>query len=245
MSVDLGLYMIEGFQFNLYLNLNFDVEGNYFASILLPNNYPSTIMSQHPLIKQKGLFQACITKISPQDRTWWRLFCKQKTGSDCLVIKIFNMIPKLFGLYLTPKEAIILKGLGRKCMFIMLDYLVNRCSINPHDTMIMLEASGGTVITREDITKVNYYLSLGRNEMMLLYRNMYPESYERLYPEFIYESDKDIATLIVSIQNNEKLIHYYKNVFGLYPLEYISSQTIMGAPLSMVLDYLSVSRAKL
>ncbi len=247
-------YTINNVKVDLKLEIeitNTSVGTSFNLKIPLPDNYPNTELSNSPAVINKGLFYSyfIIRNNSKENRVWLDNFKKVKS---ILKIKASKYIT-LGGYFITSKleyndiketseETSMLRGIGKRSICIVMNYL-NSDFLSANDTIIMLEASGGSTNRPEDINRINEYSKLSFNKVLSLYREKYPEAYARLQTSDLKNMEEDgpagIATLLVSTDNNKKLVEYYTKTFGFTQIGYDSDDTLMGTSLSNFISHCS------
>jgi hypothetical protein len=156
-------------------------------------------------------------------------------SKEALILKDFRNTYVNENTPLQDDEKMIYKGLGKKILCIGIPHIIDYFKLDPNNTLMLLDAQGGTIRTEEDSDKVLHYFTKGKNFILDLYNKKYPEDYT-VMKEFLLESQvEDLAEELVSLENNEKLIKYYKNNLGFLQLTYTSNSTSMGTKLSEVI----------
>jgi hypothetical protein len=215
----------------------FEPSGYIIITMPLPINYPNTEIGTSSEIKKEGLFYAHINLLSQGDS--YAIMTQDVLGVNAgMVISLnsFYVLPKTKNIRMTYEESIIFNGIGKKSLCSCFPYVLRYFNINIDNTLIFLEASGGSVKTTVDEDRVNRYSELNRNKILDIYKAKYPESFAYDYDILIKKSNRDLIKTLVSLENNEKLIKYYENNFGFQRLEHISLFTPMATSLSMFLD---------
>ena len=140
--------------------------------------------------------------------------------------KFYN-VAKSENRIITPEENLVFAGLGKKFICIGFPYMINHFDINPNETLIILQASGGDIRTETDKYRVQQYVSLGTSNILQIYYNKYPED---------FKNSNILLNKYSDLRLSEKLIQYYTAAFGFQPITYISMETIMGTLISIFLD---------
>jgi hypothetical protein len=224
------------------LTLNINIRNNKInMNIPLPENYPLTNIGTSEIIKSKGLFTAEFLIISPNNRSWYSHLADNVNqlfninSNSAVILNRFYNTAKVENIPTTPEEKLMLSGLGKKFICTGISYIVNYFDLNPDNTLILLQASGGTVTTDLDKLRSQEYLTLDRNSILKIYQDKYPEDFNSVSILFDKYSNADLADALVALENNERLIQYYIDGFGFQPLNYISMETMMGTILSIFL----------
>lgn len=241
-TVNLGRYFLFNIPIDLVLKIELwkNLKGSQVAKMIipLPQNYPLTQTGTSDMVKLKGLFEAELSVISSSNRSWnlYQINTLQKqfgiAGKKAVSLNKFYNIAKSENLIITPEENLLFSGLGKRFICSGFPYILEYFNVNPDETLILLQASGGAVRTDNDRLRVQKYLQLGRNNIMQIYQNKYPEDFNETYIFFVKYSDLELAEALVSLENNERLIQYYTEAFGFQPLDYTSTETMMATTLS-------------
>jgi hypothetical protein len=242
MDINLGRYIISNVSVDLILRIEF-INQSVKLSIPLPKNYPQTVIGKSNIVKSDGLFYSWINKLNSESPDWEYFLLSEELFemivSNAILLKEFYLVPRDENIYMTPEEEFMLRGLGKRSLCIAFPYIINYLDINPNDTFILLQASGGKIRTESDMARIKQYESLGKDFILTTYRNKYPKSFYEEY-EFMIEhkySDFDLARTLVILENNEKLINYYRIAFGFQSITHISMETKMTTLLSKLLFY--------
>ncbi len=237
-KVNLGRYILFNNQIDLVLRITLwrNLKGRQVVKMIipLPRNYPLTAIGTSDIIKSKGLFKAKLFVITSKNTSWYfypidlinnLLGIVSKRG---IVLDKFFNVAKSENILITPEESFIFNGLGKRFICIGFPYLIRYFNINPEETPIMLQASGGSIRKERDRLRVQQYSQLDRSNIMQIYQNSYPEDFHEMYELFVKYSDLELAEALVSLENNYKLIQYYSTAFGFLPITYISTETVMA-----------------
>ncbi len=225
-NIHIGDYIVSNVTISLNLKMKFKAnKATFFIS--LPENYPKTVIGTNEKIKEHGLFYAKVELQSPPSN-FWKNYSK---NTESFINQDTKMLTKLTFFYSYVKdfnieanldEQFMLSGLGKKTICIGFLYMINYYNINPNNTPLVLTADGGQVRTIEDKEKVKMYSSYSSNDLLKLYKEKFP------YDDIV----SNIAYNLVALENNEKLIFYYKNAYGFKKL----SNRIGGAVMQTLLS---------
>lgn len=238
-SISMGSYMVNNVCVDLSLMIEID-QMLITIVIPLPCNYPKTEMALSR-VRGEGLFTASLSVIA-DNRGWMDhlILARRAYGlayGAGLALHGFYIIPRLYNIVTTNEEDSILSGLGKRAICAVIPYIAENLHINHDNTLILLEASGGQVTTLEDQRRVSNYVDIGRIGILNIYANQYSEAFRIDFDDLVTYSDQDLATSLVELENNEKLITYYIKTYGFLPLTHISMGTLMGTLLSTFVNY--------
>lgn len=228
---DIGTRTIDGERLRFFLEV--ERKGNIFrVSIPIPEGYPDTeVLRDKKVIENDSLFKASIStdKVSDiLDRGFGKIYKEadrkfHTTGRKLLILHSFYLYPKRNrNLQLTASESRVFSGLGKKtlCLALMIIRSEFDVRFKPSQTLMMLEASGGDIQTREDEDRVKQLMKQGMSE--------------------------DDAEEMVRLENNDKLISYYHRAFGFERLNDVRKNgDSMAARVSTVLQYCGYSQLKI
>lgn len=241
MNIPLGIYHIENRFVELNVNIHDETQDGavkFSIHVPLPSNYPLTKIGMSPNIQEEGLFYALISFIGDDKYGWIEKFALaqeilETNATYGVVLHAFYNIVKKYHIQQTFEESLIFRGFGKKILCLALRNILDYVNIDPQDTLILLEASGGTF----DTSNIAYYMSLGRDNMLNVFKDSYPDYFNEMYSSsFQSEPDITIAESLAMTKSNEALIRYYKS-FGFEQLSYTSEATFMGNLLSNVLEF--------
>ncbi len=239
-SINMGTYTISGVSIKLILKI--EIKGNSVDIMIpLPTNYPTTKVKMTKVLNE-GLFTASLSIISEENPGWLDFLTNTRNvfhlpHGDGIALHSFYVIPRLYNIMTTTEENIMLSGLGKRAICAAFPYIINKLNINPYNTVILLEASGGIISTPGDQERINRYLLMGKRDLLNLYQINYPGAYAEDYEDLINYSPLEIARTLVEIENNKNLVTYYTNTYGLIPLSHESNHTLMGTILSSFMGY--------
>lgn len=235
-KIDLGSYIVDSTQVDLYLNITIDND-KITLEVPFPSGYPSTplrlsILEGRISPVYRGIFYSELNVISNE---WsWRRTAWDNTrdileieGYDGISIDMLYLIPKTASrlIRLTRDDELdMLRGLGRRCLCKAISFIVKHYEFDIDDTIIILEAAGGAVRDQEDIQRVELYTELQRHELVDAITNSYSpmQSTHNLqtWPASV------LAELLVSLENNARLVRYYSNAYGFTRLSTSNSISI-------------------
>ena len=244
----IGTYNLFNTSITLMLELRFfkvlwDGEYNYGVEmkIPLPANYPPTTIGTSQQIKNKGLFEARISFVIPNSSFWNDIISLSDTDPSSIIsLDAFYNVGKFENIFITPEENLLFAGLGKRFLCLAFPHILDHCGIELEDTLIRLDASGGAIRNNNDRIRVQQYIPLSKNMILQIYQNKYPEDFENNYDLFEKYSDLELVEALVSLENNEKLIHYYTTAFGFEILDWISMATLMATSLEIFLAHCKI-----
>ncbi len=232
-SINMGSYMINNTMVNLLLRVDITNDQIYLI-IPLPDKYPQTQLKIRK-IKDEGLFTASLSIISSDSWLEHLQYARRILGpqyANGIALHGFYVIPRLYNVPTTSEEDIMLSGLGKRSICAAVPFIIEKLKLNPSNTLILLEASGGEVTTAEDRMRANNYVSMERNDLTQLFQSKYPEAFNYEYEDLMKYSNMNLAKYLVETENNQGLINYYINTYGFTPLTFPSAYTLMGTLLS-------------
>ena len=239
-SVDLGTYNLFNVSIDLIMIIEFtkmQIGYNEYMfgaemRIPLPENYPLTEVGTSEEVKSRGLFDSNIQLIDPKSNFGERL---NITTSSTINLANFYNVAKERNIPITYEESVLFNGLGKRFICIAFPYIIDYFSLDPDDTTIVLQASGGSIRNDIDRLRIQKYILMGNNEIIQIYKTKYPEYFNYLISTNYKFSLEELVTLLVELENNEKLVHYYTMAFGFEPITYISPDRLMATKLTTFL----------
>jgi hypothetical protein len=237
----------EAIVYDTFIELNlvlryYRYNDNYFIKlhVPLPDNYPDTELSSNYLVNQVGLFEAELSMIGPHS-SWNPYFHKiqrilQRSAKYGLVLHGFYMIPKRDQVPITIEERNFLKGLGKKALCLGIDHIITSLELAPHQTVLLLEASGGKIESEADQRAVQNYMSWSYEDLLDRYKKQYYADY-LLYEPNDEDQKEFLAETLVRNHNNKRLIDYYKSAFGFISLDRLVEDRHMGVFIDTFLDH--------
>ena len=218
---------------NLVINLSDDPETSFVTvSILIPDDYPSTLFSEECRKHHDGCFGKL--RASVGDTVWMnanfpanKFYFPWKSSTDLSNIRVFFIFIILVYGYTsslaTTQEKQMLRGYGRKMVKVLLDYVGN-----DDPTYFALEASGSVSANQE--IYVNQYTSLGEKDLLWELFRRFP--YELRDSIYFYDEEPVRETLLEILVNccvcSELISHYQKKYnFGLWQIGH-SNGALMG-----------------
>ena len=216
---------------SLYLNIIFE-SNKVELSILLPTYYPKTEIGTSSIIKNKGLFYALIEIQSPS--LFWKKYVPRNTQTLLKLVFFYSYVRE-HHIKMIKDEKQMIVGLGKKIICLSFPYIINYYNIHTSLTSIVLIASGGKIKTKEDYIKFNHYSQLDNDDILSIYKNAFPEDFDKKYDKLINQTSVENAIDLINIENNEKLINYYKYAFGFHQLSPTSNNTLMQTQLSTLI----------
>jgi hypothetical protein len=223
-SLYIGEYNIMNNIITLYLDIIY--KPNMISlSILLPDNYPITNISTSDIIIKNGLFYGMLEIQNPPSQ-FWKTYLQNDINILLNLIFFYSYV-KDYNIEMNDDEKIMIYGLGKKTICIAFPYIIKYYNINPKITPIVLIASGGKVITETDNLRLKNYNDINKYKLLYIYRNKYPEEYKIKQDVLIQQDQNKTAIELIILENNEKLIHYYKNNFGFNQISHTSNSTLM------------------
>lgn len=229
----IGKYKIRGENIDLKLNVFINDE-EIKMNVFLPRNYPLTKLGSSEIINERGIFESLISVLPNDLKTWmefWEI-AKDKMGiyddDIAFVINTFYIIPKSNDIPLTNEEVNMLKGLGKKILCIGMKIAMEYFGVFGEEKLILLESSGGSV-TEKDNLKLQKYTNIDVNKLMKLFKNNFPEAYEYFYEDILDEDSEYIAETLISLENNQKLVEYYKKELDFIQIDPINTEVLMVA----------------
>ena len=139
-----------------------------------------------------------------------------------------------FNIKATVDESLMLSGLGKKTICIGFPYMIDFYDLSL-STPIVLTADGGQVRTTEDKKRVRQYASYDKNELLNLYKTKYPYDYVK------EENFNLLEHKLVSLENNERLVHYYEEAFGFKRLSLHIGGALMQTLLSTFMHHCDIN----
>lgn len=236
----MGSFTVNGVKIDLILTIKI-VEDKVNMIIPLPENYPNTFLKTSKVLNE-GLFTASLSIISSENSDWLEFLLNTRdsfglVNGSGLALHSFYIIPRLYNLETTIEENIMLSGLGKRAICAAFPYIIHKLGLHPYNTIILLEASGGSISTSDDQARVNRYLFMGRDNIMNLYQFDYPGAFAEDYQNLITYSLMDLAHNLVGVENNQNLVNYYSQAYGFIPLSHPSDHTLMGTVLSQFIGH--------
>lgn len=225
-KINLGYVTIESVDLPLILTVDTSKNG-WIASINIPPNYPLTEYRRtYP--HDDILFSLTITlrNISKQtvesDIYGWQYNYERASKlfnlhnpQHYMIIHSFYMFPVHYeDILLTDSETQAFKGMGKKILTLVIWLLFHRygLDVDIQNTLVMLEASGGT-LRKIDLP----YLSL-----LLLQRISYKD-----------------AVNYIQLRNNEKLIQYYITSYGFIRVDDVRDNSdLLAVNMDVLLSHL-------
>lgn len=207
--------------------------------IPLPENYPETGLSSNYMVNQVGIFESEISVIGSAS-SWIPDFNKlqrilQRPARYGIVLHGFYIIPKRDQISLTIDEQTFLKGLGKQALCAGIDHIIMILKMEPTQTILLLEASGGKIISEADEESVRDYMQWEYDDLLDTYKKQYYDDYISYRPS---DLDKDfMAETLVTTNNNKRLIAYYKSTFGFVSLDRVIDGKHMGVFVDTFLDH--------
>lgn len=207
-------------------------------NIPFPEDYPKpSRVAEFSKIKKSGLFTAtfALCDICP-----WKEYFKKSNAlltdkkHQCMLITQFYINPKLYDLTLNTIDKEILNGLGKTALCIGVNYFAKSGFINPENTLVMLDASGGSSDRPEDIERINELLK-NEQELHRIFKQNYPKWYNSEGDQYTLEQ---LAEEYVAFENNKTLVNYYVKTFG---FKIIDAETeplgvLMATPLTSFIE---------
>lgn len=213
-TLDFEKKIIENVEILLQLEISFEydkISNEWYVKCLvpIPKNYPKTNVYLHLIKKQSELAKISLTIFFKKSLYPYNHIFKLEEIQNLNTDKIFNNIilinsfnVNIFGLkekldtdvfdynFILPTESEkTFKGIGKKILFVLLDIIKQKINLLYDKTLIILEASGGTIRNEEDIIKIKKLIS---QDGMNIFK----------------------AECQINLQNNEKLINYYQDGIG-------------------------------
>ncbi len=208
--------------------------------IPFPDNYPLTHMKKtledpHSHSVSKHIFYGFMN-YSPEvyDHDRDVIFEKYNVdaGRNTLYLDIFYISARYHNLTVLPEEDDMLKGLGKQSLCESLNVLVPHFGLKWND-IFSLTASGGEINTVDHYKMVENYVEEDRDVVIGEILENYPT-----YPLDYLESldQHQLASLIVTTNNNYGLVQYYIGEYGLIPTEGTSKEVPMINTIGMMMS---------
>jgi hypothetical protein len=155
---------------------------------------------------------------------------------NIIYIEAFYILSRKNNIRERPEERSMLRGLGKTVICkVFNDILTTKFqNINELNSIVLLDAGGGGVITDEDFVRYDKYSLMDKNDVLELLKHHYPEYYEEEFQD--YNDSWDIPLTLVSLENNQNLTAYYTNTFGFKVVTFHSLFTPMVVPLYTYLE---------
>ncbi len=136
-------------------------------------------------------------------------------GKPRIFIEKISVVPKEKMFLMNPEEREMIRGLGRRCLFLSIGLIVERFKMTPDD-LVGLVASGGTV-TELDRDRVRYYIeNYTKDHLIAIGMDIENVTHsDEAYDEYYQQSPEEISYTIVQVENNKKLAEYYENSYGM------------------------------
>lgn len=155
---------------------------------------------------------------------------------NIIYIEAFYILSRKNNIRERPEERLMLRGLGKTAICKVFNEILTTKfqNISELNSVVLLDAGGGGVITDEDFVRYDKYSLMDKNDVLELLKNNYPEYYEEEFQD--YNDTWDIPLTLVSLENNKNLAAYYANTFGFKVVTFHSLFTPMVVPLYTYLE---------
>lgn len=184
--------------FSIKLNLIIIEDGKWFKAVVpYPKNYPQTFIKER---YHENIFEF---NSNYRDENSIKNVCKYdfENCKNFIYVTEFNIIPKILNSKLCKDEKIMLKGLGKKCFLIMIDYFKNKFG----QFNIYLRSQGG-IMKNYDYSHFNFETI----------KNHISENYPIFFNKIknLDHNFNDLCDILSEIENNLKLTNYYMENYG-------------------------------
>lgn len=155
---------------------------------------------------------------------------------NIIYIESFYIFSRRYNIRERPDERSMLRGLGKTVICKVFNEILTTKfeGIKELNSIVLLEAGGGGVITDEDYVRYDRYSNMNKNELLDFLKVNYSEFYDEEFQD--YNESWDVPLTLVTLENNKNLSAYYTNMYGFKLVTFESLLTPMVVSLYTFLE---------